>query len=428
MCQKYIPLQKIEIEDEKVTPPPPESFELEFFEKDNNGKRDISIIVPPQVKKMSQIPLPPQKIEIELSFDLDTQTDNKLYSYHEEDGKLHLYTLNVGFGNLIILSIGTKAVILDAGSIELTDEMEKNNSTIPNPFVIPAATILKTKKVEYAIITHPTKDHFNLLKAILENSGHDLQDIQFICGGYEEQYEAFPFDNKLFSLDLNDLDDETILCKKQEFETMLNNFFISEKVYFNFLLPINFKEDPSKCENNDYSNLLLTVDYKGKRILIPGDSTRKTIKSLSYSDSRYLRNVDVFIVPNHGLYKQSPDFPLTIKSKLALISSDPKFYKCSLYGCPHSKYISELVKSFNTKAPNHCLHVWENNTNGSQSNSTPTELKTEAPIFSVSNNYFKYNKFCFNGIHLSLFEENEIEFEFRKLKLENKELERIQLK
>ncbi|KAK8899219.1 hypothetical protein M9Y10_001524 [Tritrichomonas musculus] len=350
---------------------------------------------------------------------IDLQIQNGNFSEHEKDGKLHFYAINVGFGNLFILSIGIKAVIIDAGTNEITNNMEINNNSIPDSLIVPAITILKTKQIQVAVITHPSKDHYNLLKSILEKSDHDINKIQIICGGYQNQYNDFiSCSNCQFSFDLNELEEEKILLKKQEFEKILNKFFSKENVCFNFLIPVHFNQNDNLTDNfnEDYCNLLLAVDYKDKRILISGDATQNTINSLCYSDIQYLKNVDVFIVPNHGSNPKTEGNPLYIRSKIAIVSSDPDLYQCYLNGCPNSDYISELIDIYDSESPIHKIFVWQRSHSPTdQISDHPVEQIIKAPLFSVSNYFFKYDKYCFNGIHLVISRKNEIDFKHTEI-------------
>ena len=158
-----------------------------------------------EVKEVKSIDEPQDKVDdisSALTTEYDKNNDDISNITHETDSKLHFYSLNVGLRNLIIISYGKKAVLVDSGSIE--------------------ESFLQINTVPF---------------------------VPYRC------------------------DSAKVHSQKAEYETMLNDFFQEEGITFQVYIPFRILFDPKHPENMHKSNnLIWTVDFRGRKIFLPGDA------------------------------------------------------------------------------------------------------------------------------------------------------------
>lgn len=214
---------------------------------------------------------------------------------------------DVGQGNCTVLGYrGLKesghVLLVDAGSSEY-DEIRSGRSQKKQQLEI-AKKIESffsenAKKNITIVLTHGDKDHYNWIPSIINNLKDSDIEINFFCGGKDIDYE-----------NIKDI------FKKRK------TFFTSAEKSFPI---INFS--PGTCEvlaalkttDKNTNSIVLKVAYANKSVLLTGDATNKTIKSIKGEKLE----TTILQVSHHGASDDcnSEDFIKSCKPQAVVFSS-----------------------------------------------------------------------------------------------------------
>lgn len=197
--------------------------------------------------------------------------DLNLARLNDYDGLL-VRAYNVGEANFIVLKKDNKAVIIDAGA-----QSYSYYQSIPERRII---EMLNDVTIEAVFLTHPHKDHYNL---IFNSNGMGLIFINyrdffigtdFYFGGREDDWK------NIISIEIKE---QLNSIKPNNLLFVDNQMFYSTKylndVDFTFLA----MTAPNNRSKENKLSLLLQVTYKGQIILFPGDAEGDSLSRLFLS-------------------------------------------------------------------------------------------------------------------------------------------------
>ena len=336
--------------------------------------------------------------------------------------RLNFYALNVGLGNLLICTIGMKAIIFDAGSLDVP-MFPKFGAPIW-PFVNPAIEILKGKEIVAVVITHPHEDHCNLILPVLQKSGHRVSQVQFICGGFKNQLKNIALkmhipQSAIFSIDPEKVDSEeppfvrdqtSVDNMKAKIEQILNDGFASAGATFEVFLPRKVSCDVKASENIHIAGMIMfKITYMQRSIFISGDAMPETVANLTPDEKKPTKSVlgdfDIYMVPHHGSYGNGRNGVLgKVVPKLLICSVDASKKKSWENGLPRQRTMDRLAEDIPEVAPEHTVLVWDKYHPSSQFSyveaTPPFELRTKMPFYTTSKSFFPYRDRVLEGVHV----------------------------
>lgn len=232
------------------------------------------------------------------------------YLSSQPDGRLHVYFLNVGQGDAILIRTpGGQNILVDGGP--------KNNILYELKNTLPAWDSL----LDYVILTHPDRDHIEGLISVLKR--YPVKHV-LATGTYKKDY----FSRRFFELIREKNIPLTIAHASSDLQFEPEVFL---DVIFPFLQVIEFSE-----KTND-SSLISKLIYGKNEILLTGDSEAATEQKLLAEGVAL--NADVLKVGHHGSKTStSEDFLRAVNPAYAVISVG----KDNSYHHPHPSVIKKL--------------------------------------------------------------------------------------
>lgn len=217
------------------------------------------------------------------------------------ENNLHVYYIDVGQADSILIVNKNQSALIDAGNNE-------DGESVVN--------FIKSKgitKLDYVIGTHPHEDHIGGLDDVINNIDTDkiyLPKIQTNTKTYEDVLEAIQNKNKKIST----------FSKGDKFKIEEANF----EVMTDSILDKN---------NLNLSSNIIRMEFKGTSFLFTGDAETENEESLEWPQT------DILKVGHHGsTTSTSQNFLNQIKPKYAIISVG----KDNDYGHPHKEILERL--------------------------------------------------------------------------------------
>jgi beta-lactamase superfamily II metal-dependent hydrolase len=336
--------------------------------------------------------------------------------------RLNFYALNVGVGNLMIATIGTKAMIFDAGTKETSTEgSDSKSDALRDRFIAPAVSILMGKTIELVLITHPHRDHFNLLTKIIPKSGNEFRKIQFVCGGYSDQIMSSELRlhiprSAIFSLDPDSEKDSPPFVRrgvdemKLRIQRILGDRFKHENVTFEVFLPRRITHDIKNRDNiHITSNILLKLIYYGRSILFTGDGMPETIDNLSEDQENPMEDpfgeIDVYIVPHHGSKHNSINGYFGKRCpKVVLCSTDSRKQEGWRNGFPSQLTMEKYASLLPHTAKMHKVMYWNRwhppDSFKFSEAGDPLLMDVDFPFYTTADSFFMYRGKPMEGLHI----------------------------
>jgi beta-lactamase superfamily II metal-dependent hydrolase len=317
---------------------------------------------------------------------------------------LNFYALNVGAGNVLILTMGGKAMLFDSGTLDRRN-VATNGPTadFSRPFVDPGCSILHGKEIVAVAITHPHKDHFNLILELLRTSNTPAQQVQFICGGSRGQLPDALRTNistsAIFSVaDDADKGHEIPAELSRRIEQYLNDNFGDPRLRFEVFLPQKLSLKPSAANIHITASIMFKIAFCGRSILVTGDGESQTVESFA----RPLGRTDVYMVPHHGSgHNNAKRFLPGAAAKVAICSIDARTGNARKFRLPHKAAIDQFLAAMPKKtAPKHKVLYWDGKAKSGEKREAPNEIEVEIPFFTTAGSFFEYRGKTLEGVHI----------------------------
>lgn len=226
------------------------------------------------------------------------------------DGRFHIYFLDVGQGDsVLIVTPGGAEVLIDGGpGNRVLSELSE---------ILP----FYDKSIEMIVLTHPDKDHMEGLVDVLKR--YSVEKVM-ITGVFKQDslYEEF----------LREIEDVQVIVAyaQSDFEYFGVNF----DVLYPFEQIVG-----SEPENLNDSSIVIMVSYNGKRVLLSGDAEAQEEGELIEADIDLM--ADIFKAGHHGSKTSSSlAFLQKVRPEIVVIGVG----KNNQYGHPHGETLENFAK------------------------------------------------------------------------------------
>src|SRR3989338_236312 len=175
------------------------------------------------------------------------------------------------------------------------------------------------KQIDYAILTHPHKDHIGEIKNVLALNPRVLCRPKHIIKSDLDWNSISDSDKELFETYFN-LSDR--YNQVSDYSTCPSNPSVNGGVEIKTFVPINC----NKNNLNDHS-VVTVISYAGSKELVPGDNEPPSwVELLNRVDfKKEINGTDIFIASHHGrksgFHKSLFEY---IRPKLIIVSDGPK--------------------------------------------------------------------------------------------------------
>lgn len=226
-------------------------------------------------------------------------------------GKFKVAFLDVGQGDSILISSGSKQMLVDGGENEKV-LLEKLGRHIP----------FWDRKIEVLVLTHTDKDHLGGLLSVLQN--YEVKTI--VVTDYESKTKVQDVWEKLIEKEGATVIDAVAGTKIK----------ISEGLFADVLYPFYFIDVSEEKKSNDYS-VVMKILAGQKSFLLMGDVSKSQENEMM--ENGVSLGADVLKVGHHGSKNSTgKNFLKAADPEDAVISSG----KDNRYGHPHQETINAL--------------------------------------------------------------------------------------
>ncbi|MFC1686454.1 ComEC/Rec2 family competence protein [Patescibacteria group bacterium] len=242
-----------------------------------------------------------------------------IYFSTRPDGNLHVYFLNVGQGDAILIQTPSgDDILIDGGPDESV--LSELGEVLP----------FWDREIELMILTHPDSDHVSGLVSVLERYKVDEVWLTGIVH-HSSFYEKF-----LNLIEIKNVHSEIVMAGDEKIfyynssvepihESSLQVLFPFENLYGEEVKDVNA------------TSVVCRLDYQGKSFLFTGDAPIETESEMMVGDS-YLQ-ADVLKTGHHGSRTSTNlDFLEAVNPEVAIISCG----KDNRFNHPHSEVIESL--------------------------------------------------------------------------------------
>lgn len=233
-----------------------------------------------------------------------------LYLYALPDGFLHVYFLDVGQGDAILIRTPSgKNILVDTGP---------GNAVLGE---LAATLPFWDKTLDYVFLTHPDRDHVEGFFSILPR--YPIGHI-FITGAHKKD----KISKRIFQ---NIRDEKIPLIIGDESADLL----LDDGVTIDLLYP--FFQQLRQKEQTNNNALVFMLTFGEHEILFTGDIEKETEETLVATGVNL--NADILKIPHHGSKTSSTSpFLNTVTPEISVISVG----KGNSYGHPHSSVMERL--------------------------------------------------------------------------------------
>ena len=231
----------------------------------------------------------------------------------EPDNKVHIFTLNVGQGDSILIQKGDQQLLIDGGPDDkVISELGK---------VMP----LEDRKIEQVILTHPHADHLSGLMEVLDR--YQIGEIELSGASHTSQ----------LYIDFLRVIKEKNIPVSQVFAGKQKPIFDRGEIVF--IWPEENQQDADENINNN--SVVFKFSYGNFSALFPGDLEIPSWQKIIAKNKNQISAADYLKVPHHGSKNGIDEEVISIikpKNAVISLSADNK------YGFPHKQIIDLLQK------------------------------------------------------------------------------------
>ena len=240
-------------------------------------------------------------IVLTLGFIFAPKIDKKINNVQNEisnrisiEAGVKAHFLDVGQAGCVIIELPNNKILMYDTGLETTSEkivnyIKKN---------------IKTRVIDYLILSHTDSDHIGGACAILENfkinnivrpvvkSTHTNFDESL---NYININEFSTLNEPLYANVLNKIYQENATVFVADYKNIeqLNNVFDGDECNIEFYLPYYY----TSSNMNDFSSII-TITYMGKTLMLTGDATERTEKNILKNYS--VPDIDFLLLAHHG--------------------------------------------------------------------------------------------------------------------------------
>ena len=253
-------------------------------------------------------------------FTVDKIVEDKTPVYEVPDGVAQFHFIDVGQGDAELITVGTKAVLIDtgdrAGKDALIKYLDEHN----------------VKEIEYFIVTHPDLDHFASAAYVLDN-----YTVKNVIMSHKvkttDTFETF----------IATLENHTEINVINAHENIGKCYYVDD-LELKILAPLG--EDYGSRDTNNYS-VVVMARYGNNKVLLTGDAEDKSEEEMVEKYKASDLKCDVLKVGHHGSRTATTDaFLEKVNPTIAVIScgveDGRKDGKDNDYGHPHSETTEKL--------------------------------------------------------------------------------------
>lgn len=256
-------------------------------------------------------------------FTVDKIVEDKTPTYEVPDGVAQFHFIDVGQGDAELITVGTKAVLIDtgdkAGKDALIKYLDDHN----------------VKEIEYFIVTHPDADHFASAAYVLDN-----YTVKNVIMSHKEKT------TQMFNTFIDKLEEciNTKNLKLIDAHENIGKCYYVDDLELKILAPLG--ESYGSTDTNNYS-VVVMARYGNNKVLLTGDAEDKSEEEMVEKYKASDLKCDVLKVGHHGSRTATTDaFLEKVNPTIAVIScgvedgrSDGKDND---YGHPHSETMEKL--------------------------------------------------------------------------------------
>lgn len=253
-------------------------------------------------------------------FTVDKIVEDKTPVYEVPDGVAQFHFIDVGQGDAELVTVGTKAVLIDtgdrAGKDALIKYLDEHN----------------VKEIEYFIVTHPDADHFASAAYVLEN-----YTVKNVIMSHKVKT------TKMFETFIATLENHTKINVINAHENIGKCYYVDD-LELKILAPLG--EDYGSSDTNNYS-VVVMARYGNNKVLLTGDAEKESEAEMVEKYKASDLKCDVLKVGHHGSRTATTDaFLEKVNPTIAVISCGVEDGRAdgkdNDYGHPHSETMEKL--------------------------------------------------------------------------------------
>jgi len=233
--------------------------------------------------------------------------------FKEPDNNLHIFVLDVGQGDAILIQKNNKQILIDGGPDDkVISELGK---------VMP----VEDREIEWLILSHPHADHVTGLVEVLRRYKVD-----------KIEYNGIDYDSGVYKDFLAEIKTKNIPTEIPEIGRV-ENIFDQGKI--TYLWPGNNADSYKNNLNN--TSEVIRFDYGNFSALFPGDCEVECWQGIIVDNKNMIANITFLKVAHHGSRNGSiEDIISIIRPKIAAIS----LAKNNKFSFPHKEVMDSLQK------------------------------------------------------------------------------------
>ncbi|MBZ4655510.1 MAG: hypothetical protein JG759_58 [Thermoanaerobacter sp.] len=222
---------------------------------------------------------------------------NEIIFHFLNVGKGNCTIIDFPSGRLSVIDIDDSRAISDYEKI-LMEKAGKARLTNPIDYII---SEFSNREIFRFILTHPDMDHMSGIKALFEKKEvinfWDTENNKYID---PDTWENSPYDKGDwdFYQNIRQRDEKPRVLKLYR-DAEADCCWVEDGI--RILAPTKgLVEEANRNEDWDHLSYVLMVEYVGRKILLGGDATKKSLEDIiEYYGKNYLK-CDILLAPNHG--------------------------------------------------------------------------------------------------------------------------------
>lgn len=214
-------------------------------------------------------------------------------------GKLECRVLSVGHGNAVLVKCPNgRTILIDGGSME--------NGEFAASIIQSNLADLGADRLDAVLISHTDTDHLNAVPFLMEQI--PIREILLNPAGLNPNHPGM----------------QAIVTKAFQQNVPLRTVQTGDLIVIDSEVAIRVKQCPNspleKTGNDNADSIVVEIEYRGKKLLFPGDLEDEGQEKLMQQQSP---GFDLLLAPHHGgKGENTPEFSNWAKPKIVIVSSN----------------------------------------------------------------------------------------------------------